>query len=331
MLKALGIEVRIKARPHSVVFAYFHPLSRPLIQPQPGDIKRQPAIKIDGDAVLRFGFLEGDAIVRGGRVVYDPQTWHDPAHFGANGSLAGELALVLNELELQALTGIKEAKAAAQNLIRRDEAAVVVVKQGIRGAAVIERSGLITQVPAYRSSRVFKIGTGDVFSALFAHYWAERGISPAEAADVASRHVAAYCSVGQLPVKDEALMPLNPVHFLSAGTVAIEGATDTIGQRYTSEEAQFVLRELGTEVFVLGSENVASSVSAVLVLAEGLTDGNAERIERYKSAGTPIVVLQETGIRMRQRLAEGPNVVVTDDFTSAMYFAAWAAAERSFH
>lgn len=246
MLKALGIEVRIKKRPHPVVFAYFHPLSRPLIQPQPGEIERQPAIKIDGDAVLRFGFLEGDAIVRGGRVVYDPQTWHDPAHFGANGSLAGELALVLNELELQALTGIKDAKAAALNLIHRDEAVVVVVKQGIRGATVIERGGSITQVPAYRSSRVFKIGTGDVFSALFAHHWAERGISPAEAADVASRYVAAYCSIGQLPVKDEALMPRNPVHFLSAGTVAIEGATDisragfvSVGLRYAVAAINF--------------------------------------------------------------------------------------------
>jgi hypothetical protein len=59
-------------RPHPIIFSYFHPLSRPVIQPRP--IEPQEVIRVSGEAILRFGFLEGDAVVSGHRVVYDPQT-----------------------------------------------------------------------------------------------------------------------------------------------------------------------------------------------------------------------------------------------------------------
>jgi hypothetical protein len=330
-LRDLGLATRLERRPSAIVFAYFHSLSHPYIQPPPRDIERQAPIRVNGDAVLRFGFLEGDAVVEGNRVVYDPQTWRDPTPFRANGSVAKELAIVLNELELRSSTGITEVSSAASCLIDQQGAVAVVVKQGTRGALVIERGGRITQVPAYRSPRVFKIGTGDVFSAIFAHHWAEKAMSAGDAADAASRSVAAYCSAGKLPIHDDALYSSVPIGFLSPGRVVLEGAGDTIGQRYTLEEAQFVLRELGTEVSCQDPEGApCSTASTILVLAEGLKDEAFARVERAKAAGTPIVILREAGVRTTHNfLTEGAKVTVTDDFASAMYFAAWAAAEHS--
>jgi len=162
-LKELGIELRLSPRPTPIVFAYFHPLSRPHIQPPPDEIARQPPIQVNGDAALRFGFLEGDAVVAARRAVYDPQTWRNPALFGANGSVAEELAIVLNELELRSAAGLNDLKSAASLLMESQGAAVIVAKGGARGAMVFERGGRAAHVPAYRSSRVFKIGTGDVF------------------------------------------------------------------------------------------------------------------------------------------------------------------------
>ncbi len=328
-LEMLGIEMRLNSRPTGIVFAYFHPLSRPHIQPPTDEIEHQPPIRLSGDAVLRFGFLEGDAVVDAHRAVYDPQTWRSPAPFGANGSVAGELAIVLNELELRSATGLDDLSSAASCLMNQQDALVVVAKGGTRGAIVFERSGRATQVPAYRSTRVFKIGTGDVFSAIFAHCWAEKALPAVEAADVASRTVAAYCSAGVLPLAEQALQGQVPIKFLASGTVMLEGSVNTIGQRYTMEEARYVLRELGTGVHSHALDRTSSSeATAVLVLADGLGNEAAERVERARAAGTPIVVLREGGTREMGTETDGAGVTVTDDFASALYFAAWAAAER---
>lgn len=329
-LKELGIELCLSLRPTAIVFAYFHPLSRPHIQPPPDEIERKPPIQVSGDAVLRFGFLEGDAVVEARRAIYDPQTWRNPAPFGANGSVAGELAVVLNELELRSATGLNDLSSAASLLMKRQGAAVIIAKGGTRGATVFERDGQTARVPAYRSSRVFKIGTGDVFSAIFAHHWAEMGLPAVEAADVASRSVAAYCCAGILPLARDALRNQVPVKSAAPGVVVIEGSVNTIGQRYTMEEARFVLRELGVEVASPALDGASNTTAAaVLVLADGLADDVVAQVQRTKAAGTPIVILRERGARENDAPVEGNDVTVTDDFTSAIYFSAWAAAERA--
>lgn len=329
-LKELGIEMHLSPRPTGIVFAYFHSLSRPHIQPPPAEIARQPTIQVNGNVVLRFGFLEGDAVVNARRAIYDPQTWRAPAMFGANGSVAGELAIVLNELELRSAAGLDDLSAAASHLMKRQDASVIVVKGGTRGAIVFERGCRAARVPAYRSSRVFKIGTGDVFSAIFAHHWAEAGLPAAEAADLASRSVAAYCSTSRLPLTDDAFSNQVPVKYAAPGTVALEGSLNTIGQRYTMEEARFVLRELGVEVTSPAFDGTpGTGAGAVLILADGLGDEGFEQMRRAKDAGTPIVVLREGCARPASGPLDGDGVTVTDDFASALYFVAWAAAERA--
>lgn len=327
-LKAFDIAINVRQRPTPIVFVYFHPLSQPHIQPPRGKIERQPKIRVAGDVVLRFGFLEGDAIVEARRAVYDPQSWRNPVRFDENGSVAEELAIVLNELELLSATGLSDLDLAASCLMERQGAVVIVAKGGIRGATVFERDGTITHVPAYRSFRVFKIGTGDVFSATFTHYWAEKDLSAVQAADAASRSVAAYCNGGLLPVDEGELPHLDPLGIVASGTVLIEGCANTLGQRYTMEEARFVLRELGVSASSKALDNlIETKETAILVLAEGLDMQTVESIQRAKIAGLPIVILRENGVRIPGDMADGDNVVVTNDFSSALYFAAWAASE----
>jgi len=328
-LRELGIDMCLSLRSTAISFAYFHPLSRPYIQPPPDELVRQPTIHVSGDAVLRFGFLEGDVVVDARRAVYDPQTWRDPAPFGANGSVAAELAIVLNELELRSAAGLDDLNSAASCLMERQGAGVIVAKGGVRGAMVFERGSRVAHVPVYRSSRVFKIGTGDVFSAIFAYHWAEMGLPAVEAAELASRSVAAYCGAGRLPLADDALRNQVAVKSATLGSVAIEGSVDTIGQRYTMEEARFVLSELGLEVISPALDGISSTAAAVLVLADGFADEAVEQVQRAKAAGTPIVVLREGGVRAGAASIDGPGVTVTDDFVSALYFVAWAAAEHA--
>lgn len=328
-LKKQGIELQLSQRPTGVVFSYFHPLSRPHIYPAPHEIARQPAITVKGDVVLRFGFLEGDAVVDADRAVYDPQTWRNSVPFGANGSRANVLAIVLNELELRFSTGIDDLKRAAQQIIEKQNAEIVVVKRGIWGAMVYERSGLTTSIPAYRSSRVFKIGTGDVFSVIFAHFWAEKKLPPDKAADLASRFVAAYCNSGHLPIEKADTDGLEPVKCKESGTLLLAGAINSIGQRYTIEEARFVLKELGVNVSCPAlDDNLNGPIDTVLVLAEGTDKKSIGMIGQEYPPDIPIVVLQEDGVRCDELLSVKPLVTasIVNDFTTAMYFAAWASS-----
>jgi hypothetical protein len=67
---------------------------------------------VAAENVVRFGMLEGDAIVHADRAVYDPQNVAFPTHFGANGSRAKHLALVLNRAEAAVLAGMPKATTA---------------------------------------------------------------------------------------------------------------------------------------------------------------------------------------------------------------------------
>lgn len=329
-LRSKGVIATTVARSSSIVFAYFHPLSSPHIEPPRDALARLPALEVTGEAVLRFGFLEGDAIVTAGRAVYDPQTWRNPEPFSANGSTAGELALVLNELEIREVAGMDNPDKAALHLIKEAGAQVIVIKKGACGASVYDAAGNIFHVPAYYSRKVFKIGTGDIFSAVFAAYWAERKLPAAKAADLASRSVSLYCETRTFAFDPLSLSQRKPVAAKLGARISIEGSTESIGQRYALEEARFALRELGMEVMYPEMEQTAGSLSAdaTLVIDDGLSPQALIRIQNDQALGRPIVLLHE---RSSTTSSLATVFEATDDFTSAIYLAAWAAGENIAH
>ncbi|MFM2278934.1 MAG: hypothetical protein RLZZ444_1165 [Pseudomonadota bacterium] len=330
-LEDLGIVVRRQKADTAIAFAYFHPLSRPHLEPPRSAIAMCPPITVEGGAILRFGFVEGDAVVRGSRVVYDPQTHHEPKPFGANGSKATSLALVMNEIEIRTMTETADTAAAANRAMQTEGADVVIVKAGIRGATVFERGKAAQHVPAFRSTRVFKIGTGDVFSAIFAHHWAENGMPPHDAAILASKAVATYCETRTLPPTGNAQPPMVALSDLPPGVIEIVGAVDTIGRRWTMEEARFRLRELGLNVRAPALGDVPGDrtlVAALLVIAEGM-DMSVDARTLVASPDLPVVVLHEGGGRLATTLgAACANVTITDDFVSSLYLIAWAATPQ---
>nr|WP_290841708.1 carbohydrate kinase family protein [Halomonas sp.] len=329
-LRSKGVIATTVARSSSIVFAYFHPLSSPHVEPPRDALVRLPALEVTGEAVLRFGFLEGDAIVTAERAVYDPQTWRNPEPFSANGSTAGELALVLNELEIRKATGIDNLDKAALHLIKEVGAQVIVIKKGACGASVYDAAGSISHVPAYYSRKVFKIGTGDIFSAVFAVYWAERKLPAAKAADLASRSVSLYCETRAFVFDPLSLSQRQPVVAKVGARISIEGGTESIGQRYTLEEARFALQELGMEVMHPEMEQSVESwrADATLVIDDGLTPQALIRVQKEQALGRPIVVLHE---RSNTTTSLATVFEATDDFASAIYLAAWAAGERIAH
>lgn len=323
-LRALGVEVIGRAVPGAVAFSYLHPLSDPHIEPPRDAIALTESLVVEAEAILRFGFLEGDAVVDARHAVFDPQTARHAAAFHANGSRADHLALVLNEGELRARAHSDDVQTAAIALMEADRAEVVVVKRGVKGALVLTHEGAITHVPAYRSSSVFKIGTGDVFSAVFAHLWAERRLTAAAAADGASRAVAAYAETKELPPPNlDALSPILAREGVSR--VLLLGKSSSLGRRFVLEEARFVLRDMGLEVSAPGlGDPFPVEPHAVLAVAEALP--------AKKGAGpshiwpnVPVILLDEAG---DGEMGDVRSVDRCTDFSTALYKTAWAASER---
>src|SRR5690606_6288950 len=108
--------------------------------------------------------------------------------------------------EIVLLTGETDIRQASYQILKGHGAEVVVVKRAAAGAYVVAQSGEAV-IPVFRTEKVWPIGSGDVFSAIFAYYWAERRIDPVEAARKASLATALYCSSQVLPI------PENPENF----------------------------------------------------------------------------------------------------------------------
>jgi len=348
-------EVQVESRPTSstIRFRYAHGLARPVIDPPLHLLPTNAPLRVESANVLRFGMLEGSAVVHGERVVYDPQATHNPEPYDANGSTAETLAIVANYREGRNLTGETEIAAIGTALRNRHGAAVVVLKQGALGASVFDDSGT-AWVPALKTPRVWPIGSGDIFSAAFAHYWGEKLLTPADAAARASEAAAYYCSTRRLPIPRE--MPTGFVASLAPvrdsqkpGTTAgrrkpvvyLAGPFFTMAERWLVHQARDALRSVGIDVFSpfhdvgIGSadevvpEDVAKldECQAVLALVDRSDAGTLFEIGYARAQGTPVVAFVQVEFEEPLKMLRGTACVVEHDFTTAIYQAAWYALE----
>jgi hypothetical protein len=331
-IEAFGIQVHATPSKNEVAFAYFHPLSIPALAPKRSQIVQEPPLVVEGEVVLRFGFLEGDAIVQASRAVYDPQTALRRLSFRENGSKAKLLAIVLNDAELQTHKGTTTLEDAAWQLMKREEAAVIVLKRALRGAQVYEASGQTTWIPAYESPQVFKIGSGDVFTAAFSFYWGEMRLGAAAAADLASRSTALYCGTREIPLMEARdLADFRPVGSLRLGSVVVLGSPTTLGARWLLEETRSCLSQLGIEVIAPGLEGnftgfkMPRDSGSILVLGDALDPEARDFLSNISELDRPLIIFKE-GDAAPPNLG-GREVRTTFDFATAIYMAGWAAAK----
>ena len=338
---AFRLNAVVHPSPDEITFHYFHPLSRVMIQPP--HRQTAAAFTVEGDVVLRFGFLEGDAIVHARAAVYDPQTGVAPPRFRDNGSAVDRLAVVLNEWEAELATGVR-GEAAGPAMLEREEVEVAIIKLGPRGAMVHQAGKAPVLVPPYRTEKVFKIGSGDVFSAAFAHYWAERGLDPVSAADAASRSAAHFVSGPNLPLPDVDGLKVGPpmIAGSSSRKVYLAGPFFHLSQRWLIDETLDCLERLDLEVFSPlhevgtggGATRIATADLAglnecgvVLALLDGIDPGTVFETGHATATGKRIVGLAERVEPYQLTMLEGTGARITRDFTTALYMAAWEAWE----
>ena len=330
-----------------VSFEYLYDMAVPEIRGVPED--PYPVLDVTEEKVVRFGMLEGDAVVHADWAVYDPQNVGSSQAFSANGSTAKHLALVLNAWEAGNMAGMPgmHPSQSAPTLAAQSGAEVVVVKMGPEGAFVWTAAGM-SQLPAFRTSRVWKVGSGDCFVAHFANAWMHEGRTPADSADIASRATALYCKTQGFPthadISKEAFVPVELSKDYYSGVkrqVYLAGPFFDLAQVWMVQQASTNLRELGLRVFSpyhdigLGSaEDVVSkdlaaidSSDLVLALTDGLDSGTIYEIGYARALGKPVVVYSERHKDESLKMMEGSGCIICTDYTTALYSTLWEAVK----
>lgn len=235
-----GIACHPYASDERITFSYLFPLGK--AEQSPEEVGRRREQVVSGRDILSFGCVEGDFVLRCDAAVFDPQG-SGSRGFHEAGSQANRLAIVLNRSEVTSLTGQPAIAEAAALLLATERADVIIVKDGPNGAFVYTAAAAFQSVPAYSSSALYKIGSGDVFSAIFAHEWLA-GMEPCEAANLASRHTAAYVESPILPLHCE-LPSQVPRGAIPINHVALVGETDTIAKAWFLSILRDTMHRLG--------------------------------------------------------------------------------------
>lgn len=338
------LELRVSPINKAGRFLYRHWLATPTIfEPS----TPASAIEVRADSVLRFGMLEGEAVVQAKRAVYDPQNTKSPKRFFDNGSVADELALVLNEFQARSLVGEAPLLELVERLLKMGEAQVVVIKRGPFGALVAAGSDRWS-VPAYLSEQVWKIGSGDHFAAHFAYQWLHRNLPPHEAADLASRATANYASNRGILLDEHSLFekPRQPISIsprVLAGyrpTVYLAGPFFTLAQRWLVDEVRDQLHSMRLNVFSpihdvgddgesseLASKDLAAidASDALFAIADGFDPGTVFEVGYARAKNKPVVVYAENEKERHFTMLDGSGCYRCSDFVSAIYHTVWSS------
>jgi hypothetical protein len=338
---SFGFTVELRERTYPIQYFYEVPISSPKILPSNPVILVPEKIVCDDEAVLAFGILEAVSEVHAKRLVLDPQgikpiteqiVWS-----------AKHVAIVGNKTEIQRMSDENANSAIeqhAENVRRKFKADVVVVKCGALGAVVVDSHG-VSRIGVFPTQKVNPLGSGDVFSGVFAYYWAERGISANEAASLASKATAAWVSNEPFQVisKEGNVVCRDVGNELYAESVSVYLAAPffTIAERWLVDLCRSALLDLGSKVFSplhdIGwgpPEFVAPAdleglrqADSVLALLDGLDSGTVYEVGHAAALGIPVVglVSDQRGIDLTMITGNGSRI--HGEPSSAVYDAIW--------
>jgi nucleoside 2-deoxyribosyltransferase len=364
--KACEFPITIYPRSQQIEWQYDHSLSIPRLYPAQKDIAKAPVRSFNYEKVLVFSTIECSPQVTAEQLVYDPQGGSNSIPFSKSGHRAGKTALVANFQEICAMADslhLRYSKSrnvgisAARALLKSERLDVVVVKSGTHGADVVSKDGH-QHTDSHPTRSVFPIGSGDVFSAVFAAHWLEMGRNANDAAHWASVGAAVYCnSGGRVPLpanllaeeetlKRELLDPKTSARRRGRPQVYLAGPLFTLPQLWFLGEITRYLEHWGAKVFspwrdvglladIKDSRKVASAdleglkrSHSVLAIVDGCDAGTLFEIGYAVAQNIPVVAFGERVSGPDITMLEGTGCEVHRDFATAVYRAGWLAGAR---
>lgn len=320
-------------------FQYDTPLFPPRIFPRPDILVSQKNhLDVSGENILFFGLLEGTARINGKKVVYDPQSPSNPIPFSQTGSSAKELVCVMNLSEGKKISKTNCMEDIKDYFFNVEDCHAIILKMGPLGARVITKEETI-YIPLYKTPKIWTIGSGDIFTSMFAFYWFT-GASLKESANLASKATAIYCSSKSLHFKER----LSSFNFeelktskTSAKSIYLAGPFFTFSQRWLINNIRASFLDMGIKVFSPlhdvgfgeASEVVQKDLSAlekvdlVFAVADGLDSGTLFEIGYASSKNIPVVSFVQNESKDSLLMLEGSNCTIESDLTTSVYKAVW--------
>jgi len=331
----------------AVQFKYDYPLADPIVAPRPDTLKfSQNNISVNGDNILYYGMIEGNAVVHGEKVIYDPQSPSNPIPFSATGSTAKRLAVVINIVEAKKILGQTESDLAAIEdfFFNKEGAEVLVIKMGAKGALVKTKTGQEAIIPVYETKSIWPIGSGDVFAASFAHHWVKKD-DAVLAAGYASWDTAVYCSTRNfnfIPFEsDSEIKPFIIKHYPKE-QVYLAGPFFTFSERWLIDQIYHCLLHMNLNVFSpwhhvgLGEASVVvpldikglNESKLIFAVLDGLDSGTLFEIGFGIAKACTVIGYVENETTESIKMLEGTNCVIEKDLTTAIYKCLWALAKH---
>src|SRR5262249_34150956 len=191
------------------------------------------------------------------------------------------------------------------------------------------------EIPAYVAREWFKIGAGNVFCAMFAHYWGEKALDPVRAADLASRASTIYASApaGALPISADSLFSEMEQFDPSAPCkIFVASPCRSMAQQWLLDQALWALwalkvdtvspYDLGLDVLPRKEGDIGDQLDncdAILVLAEGADIASVLAVGLARVRRLPMVVLEEEVRASPLELWQDTRCEIARDLASAVY------------
>lgn len=327
---------------YTIEFDYYHPLTFPSIINYDDKSPTQELEISEYGNYLYYGMLEANFVFHGNYVVYDPQNYKS---FKTTGSTAKHLAIILNKKEALYFSKSKsdDFSIIGNELLETENAEVVVIKNGIKGAYVVDKHGIF-EIPVFTTTHVWPIGSGDVFTATFAWQWIIEKKSPMNAAYYASRMTAIFCQTKQLPVNEfsEKLMPREIRK--STNKIYLAGPFFNVAERWIINEIRNILIDFGNEVFsplhdvgILDADKIYSKsiniakqdldaltkCDTMLAIVSGLDAGTLFEVGFAKAKKKRVIILAQNVNENDLTMLIGSECEITKDLSTAIYMASW--------
>jgi Nucleoside 2-deoxyribosyltransferase len=199
------------------------------------------------------------------------------------------------------------------------------------------------------TKRVWKIGSGDVFSAAFAHAWLTERLPILDAAWLASRIVSEYVRTRSETFTAQCLRQIreeartaatrtsDTARAIPDATIYIAAPFFNTAEQWLVDEARDAFRGMGFKVFspihdvgegppnmVAPADLFALQNSAlVFALLSGLDPGTIFEVGYARALNIPVVgVAESTELRPLTMLL-GSGCAISDDFATGVYSACW--------
>ncbi|WP_256010221.1 PfkB family carbohydrate kinase [Desertivirga xinjiangensis] len=344
--ESISLICQVTPIPQNIQFRYDYPLADPVVLPRPDTLNNHKnVLEASGHVILYYGMIEGNGKVTGNKVVYDPQSPSNPVAFHATGSTAERLAIVVNLTEAKKISGVRnnDIQAIQQFFFEKENAEILVLKMGAKGACIRTRKGIESFIPVYQTQSVWPIGSGDVFAASFAHYWDETD-DPVFAARQASWDTALYCNTRSFNfVPFESIPELKPflIKDYPQAQLYLAGPFFTFSERWLINEIYHCLHSMNIRVFSpwhdvgLGEASKVvpmdikglNESKVIFAVLDGLDSGTLFEIGFGVAKECTVIGYVENETSESIKMLEGTECHIEKDLTTALYKCLWALAK----